>query len=78
MDAYSESMSRLVDARLAELRREAAHERLARALRDEGGRARGRWLRRRRRDTVADVAVLPVNTPAIPTDAPGTAERRSA
>jgi hypothetical protein len=78
VDAYSESMARLIDGRLAELRRDAERERLARSVRREGGTARRKWFPRPRGGTVADVATLPVSPGGSRVAAPETAQRRSA
>jgi hypothetical protein len=78
VDAYSESMTRLIDDRLAELRRDAERERLARSVRHDGRSARRKWFPRPPGGTVADVATLPVSPDASRVAAPETAHRRSA
>jgi hypothetical protein len=71
MDAYSESMIRLSNARLSELCREAARHELVRSARaesDSGRRPSFRWLRRDRSVAEVEVATVPVSlpTPAVP------------
>jgi hypothetical protein len=78
VDAYSESMTRLIDDRLAELRRDAERDRLARSVRHDGRSVRRKWSPRRPGGTVADVATLPVSPGGSRVAAPETAQRRSA
>jgi len=67
MDAYSDVMMRLSNARLADLCRQAERDRVALALRRAG---------RRRAPVMADVAALPPPVPAAAEA--GTALRRTA
>lgn len=64
MDAHSDSMIRLSNARLSELCREAARHELARSARAasvSGRRPSFRWLRRDRSVAEVEVATAPVS-----------------
>jgi len=66
MDAYSDSMIRLSNARLSELCRESARDGLARSVRAASvphPRPAPRWLRRQRSMAEAEVATTPVSLP---------------
>jgi hypothetical protein len=81
MDAYSDSMIRLSNARLSELCRESAGDALARSVRAAsvpGGRPAFRWRRRDRLVVEVEVDAPPVSLPT-PTPAAAPEElRRSA
>jgi hypothetical protein len=83
VNAYVESMTRLAEARLSELRRSAQNERLARSLgadRVSRRAAAGDWLRLRLRPArvrpMAEAPTPPVSLPTAP--AAETPLRRSA
>lgn len=75
MDAYSSYIIKLAEARMSELRREAAEDAMARAAR---GNRPSRWARlRARMSRRARPVVMPVPLPA-PAAEPETELRRSA